>query len=95
MTPLRSHELDPKGIMKPLNLALNAVILLSSMLFLAYVGYYYFDFGLLKTLPSGVTELFLRAGALQYVALGLLIAAAVGKILVNRAAKKQAAGEIV
>lgn len=78
--------------MKLLNLVLNAVILLSAILFLAYVGYYYFDFGLFKTLPSGVAGFFLGAGALQYVALGLLVAAAVSKIFVRRAVKRQEAG---
>lgn len=75
--------------MKPLNLILNMVILVSAMLFLAYVGYYYFDFGLFKTLPSGIAEFFLGAGALQYVALALLLAAAVAKILISRDAKKK------
>ncbi|KJQ52692.1 hypothetical protein [Microbacterium sp. SA39] len=78
--------------MKILSLVLNAVILLSAMLFLAYVGYHYFDFGLFKTLPSGVSGFFLSAGALQYVALGLLIAAAIGKILLSRALKRRDAG---
>lgn len=75
--------------MKTLNLVLNIVILLSAMLFLAYVGYYYFDFGLFKALPSGIAGFFLSAGALQYVALGLLVAAAVAKMLVGRAVKRQ------
>lgn len=75
--------------MKILDLALNAVIILSATLFLAYIGVYYFDFGLFTTLPEGVTGFFLGLPALQYVALGILVAALIAKTLVGRAMKRQ------
>lgn len=75
--------------MKILDLALNAVIILSATVFLAYIGLIYFDFGLFKTLPDGIVGLFTQNGALQYVALGLFIAALVAKASVGRAIKRQ------
>jgi hypothetical protein len=75
--------------MKILDLALNAVIILSATVFLAYIGLIYFDFGLFKTLPDRIVGLFTQNGALQYVALGLLIAALVAKASVGRAIKRQ------
>ena len=75
--------------MKILDLALSATIVVSATVFLAYVGFFYFDFGLFKTLPATITEMFLRNGALQYVALGLAIAAMIAKRPVGRAIKRQ------
>lgn len=75
--------------MKILDIALNATIALSATVFLAYVGYYYYDFGLFTTLPATVSEMFLANGALQYVALGLGVAAVVAKRPVGRAIKRQ------
>lgn len=75
--------------MKKIDLALNALILLTATVFLAYVGFYYFDFGLFKTLPSSITGFFLGVGALQYVALALFVAALVGKVATARAMKRQ------
>ncbi|WP_394768513.1 hypothetical protein [Lacisediminihabitans sp.] len=79
--------------MKILDLALSATIVLGATVFLAYVGYFYFDFGLFKTLPANIAELFLRIGALQYVALGLASAAMIAKRPVGRAIKRQEAEE--
>jgi hypothetical protein len=75
--------------MKIFDLALNAAVIVSATLFLAYIGAYYFDFGLFTTLPDGISGFFLRNGALQYVALGLLIGALAAKIPVGRALKRQ------
>ncbi|MFC4015741.1 hypothetical protein ACFOY2_51615 [Nonomuraea purpurea] len=77
--------------MKILDLVLNAVIVLSVTVFLAYIGLYYFDFGLFTTLPENITGFFTRNGALQYVALGLLIAALIAKPFVGRAIKRREA----
>jgi hypothetical protein len=77
--------------MKLLDLALNAAIVLSATVFLAYIGLYYFDFGLFTTLPDGITGFFLAAGALQYVALGVFVAALIAKAPVGRAIKQQEA----
>ncbi|WP_223623501.1 hypothetical protein [Microbacterium sp. EST19A] len=74
--------------MKIFDLALNAIIVLSATVFLAYIGLYYFDFGLFITLPESISGIFLRNGALQYVALGLLVAALIAKPLVGRAIKR-------
>lgn len=79
--------------MKTLDLALNTIIILSATVFLAYIGLYYFDFGLFMVLPEGITGIFTRNGALQYVALGLLVAALIAKSPVGRAIKRQEAGK--
>ncbi|WP_130178515.1 hypothetical protein [Cryobacterium sp. SO1] len=78
--------------MKILDLALNALIVLGATVFLAYVGFYYFDFGLFTTLPANVVDIFLQNGALQYVGLGLGIAALIAKRPVGREIKRQDAG---
>lgn len=75
--------------MKILDLALNALIVLSVTVFLAYIGLYYFDWGLFTTLPESITGVFLRNGAIQYVALGLLIGALFAKAPVGRAIKRR------
>lgn len=77
--------------MKLFDLALNAIIVLSATVFLAYIGLYSFDFGLFMTLPEGVTGFFTRNGALQYVALGLLVAAMIAKAPVGRAIRRREA----
>lgn len=78
--------------MKLLDLSLNAILILSATVFLAYVGLYYFDFGLFTTLPRNITEVFTGNGFLQYVALGIFGAAVAGKTAVGRAIKRQEAG---
>lgn len=77
--------------MKILALTLNAAIILFATIFLAYVGLYYFDFGLFVTLPESITSIFTSAPALQYVALVLAIAAGIAKVPVGRALKRQEA----
>ncbi|WP_308798698.1 hypothetical protein [Agromyces silvae] len=78
--------------MKLFDLALNAIIILSATVFLAYIGLYYFDFGLFTVLPEGVTGFFTSNGALQYVALVLLVAALVAKVPTGRAITRQKTG---
>jgi hypothetical protein len=78
--------------MKLLDLALNAIIVLGATVFLAYVGFFYFDFGLFMTLPTNIVDIFLRNGALQYVGLGFAIAALIAKRPVGREIKRQDAG---
>ncbi|TFD87008.1 hypothetical protein E3T61_14165 [Cryobacterium lactosi] len=75
--------------MKSLDLVLNAVIVLPAALFLAYIGYYYFDFGLFMMLPNGITEFFLGIPAIQYVALAVALAAIVAKIALRGSIKRQ------
>ncbi|MEU7834734.1 MULTISPECIES: hypothetical protein [unclassified Nonomuraea] len=77
--------------MKIFDLVLTAVILLSATVFLAYIGLYYFDFGLFTTLPESITGFFTCNGALHYVALGLLVAALIVKPFVGRAIKRREA----
>lgn len=71
--------------MRILDLALNAIIVLSATVFLAYIGLYSFDFGLFTTLPEGVTRVFTSLPALQYVAVGLAVSALIAKRPVGRA----------
>ena len=75
--------------MKILDFALNALIVLGVTVFLAYVGYYYFDFGLFMTLPANIVDIFLGNGALQYIGLGLGVAAMLAKRPVGREIKRQ------
>lgn len=75
--------------MKIIDLALNALIILSATVFLAYIGLYYFDFGLFMVLPGSIVGFFTGNAALQYAALGLLIAALITKAPVGRAIKRQ------
>ncbi|MGV8858686.1 hypothetical protein [Rhodoglobus sp.] len=77
--------------MKIFDLALSAIIVLGATVFLAYVGYFYFDFGLFMTLPANIVEGFIQNLALQYVALVLGIAAMIAKRPVGRAIKQQEA----
>lgn len=77
--------------MKILDLTLNVLIILSATIFLAYIGLYYFDFGLFTTLPENVVGFFTANGALQYVALGLAVGALIAKAPVGRALKRQQA----
>lgn len=71
--------------MRILDLALNAVIVLSATVFLAYIGLYYFDYGLFTTLPDSITRIFTGLPALQYVAVGLAVSALIAKRPVGRA----------
>lgn len=70
--------------MKLLDLLLNALLILSATLFLAYVGYDFFDFGLFTTLPATVSDLFLGNRLLQYAAVGVFAVAAGAKIRADR-----------
>lgn len=79
--------------MKIVDLLLNAVIVLSATVFLAYIGLYYFDFGLFITLPESISGVFTRHAALQYVALALLVAALIAKAPVGRAITRHDAAE--
>lgn len=73
--------------MKALDLVLNAVIVLSATVFLAYLGLLY-DFGLFTTLPEWITRPFLDLPVLQYVALAVFIGAMVAKIPVRKAIRR-------
>lgn len=77
--------------MKILDLALNAVILLSAILFLAYLGLQFFQFGLFMVLPDPIVGFFTDNGWLQFVALGVAIAAMIAKAVVGRSLKRQEA----
>ncbi|KJQ52738.1 hypothetical protein [Microbacterium sp. SA39] len=76
--------------MKTLDILSNVVIVLAITVFSSYVTYYYYDIGLLVSLPEGITSFFIQNGALQYVALAILVAAVIGKALIGRAIKRQA-----
>lgn len=81
--------------MKILDLALNAVIVLSVTVFLAYIGLRYFDYGLFTTLPQSVVGFFTGNSLLQHVALGLLIAALIAKVPTGRAITRRNTGKPV
>ncbi|WP_168197210.1 hypothetical protein [Agromyces laixinhei] len=74
--------------MKILDLTLNAVIALTAAVFLAYIGLFYWDYGIFVTLPAEITDFFVRNGFLQYVMLALFLAAMIAKIPVGRAIKQ-------
>ncbi|MFJ4223770.1 hypothetical protein [Microbacterium sp. NPDC089695] len=74
--------------MKALDLILNATIVLSATVFLAYLGLLY-DFGLFTTLPAGITGFFLDRPVLQHVALALVVGAMIAKAPVRRALRQQ------
>ena len=78
--------------MKALDLILNAAIVFSATVFLAYLGLLY-DFGLFTTLPAGITGFFLDRPALQYVALAVTVGALVAKVPVRKAIRQDAAEE--
>jgi hypothetical protein len=74
--------------MKFVDLVLSLIIVLSATVFIAYVSLYYGDFGLLKTLPDDISGYFIANNAIQYLALGLLIAAFAAKFPVGRAIRR-------
>jgi hypothetical protein len=74
--------------MKAFDLLLNAAIVLSATVFLAYLGLLY-DFGLFTTLPEGITGFFLDRPVLQYVALAVTIGALIAKVPVRKAIRQQ------
>lgn len=74
--------------MKALDLILNAAILFSATVFLAYVGLL-FDFGLFTTLPEGITGFFLDVPVLQWVALAVAVGALIAKVPVRKAIRQQ------
>lgn len=74
--------------MKALDLILNAAILFSATVFLAYVGLM-FDFGLFTTLPEGITGFFLDVPVLQWVALAVAVGALIAKVPVRKAIRQQ------
>lgn len=78
--------------MKALDLFLNAAIVFSATVFLAYLGLLY-DFGLFTTLPAGITGFFLERPVLQYVALAVTIGALVAKAPVRKAIRQDAEKE--
>jgi hypothetical protein len=82
----RIHE---AGSMKTLDILSNVVIVLALTVFSSYVAYYYYDIGLLVSLPEGITSFFIQNGAIQYVALAVLVAAVIGKIVIGRAMKRE------
>jgi hypothetical protein len=75
---------------KALDILLNVVIVIAITVFSSYAAFYYYDIGLLASLPEGVTSFFLDNGAIQYVALVMLVAAVIGKIVVSRVMRRQA-----
>lgn len=74
-----------------LDIALTTLVFLSAIVFLAYVGYFYLDYGLFKILPPSITDFFVNAGALQYVALAVFIVTLIGKVSLGRAIKRREA----
>lgn len=76
--------------MKPLDVLSNVVIVLAITVVSSYLAYHYYGIGLLLSLPEGIMSFFLDNGALQYVALAILVAAVIGKIVIGRSIKKQA-----
>jgi len=74
--------------MKALDLFLNAAIVFSATVFLAYLGLLY-DFGLFTTLPEWITGFFLDRPVLQYVALAITIGALIAKVPVRKAIRQQ------
>jgi hypothetical protein len=74
--------------MKAFDLLLNAAIVLSATVFLAYLGLLY-DFGLFTTLPERITGFFLDRPVLQYVALAVTIGALIAKVPVRKAIRQQ------
>lgn len=81
--------------MKFLDVALNAVIVLSVTVFLAYIGLHHYDYGLFTTLPRDIVGFFTGNAFLQYVALVLLIAALIAKIPTGRAITRREIGRRV
>ena len=72
-----------------LNVALSGVLALSAIMFLAYVGLYYFDFGLLAVVPANIRGFFTANVFLQYVALAIFIGALIAKGRVGKALRRQ------
>lgn len=75
--------------MRILHILLNVFIVLAIAVFGSYVTYHYYDYGLLVSLPEGITSFFIENGAIQYAALGILVAAVIGKIVVERVMKRR------
>lgn len=74
--------------MKLLNLALNGVVALGAAVFLAYFGVRN-GTGLFTSLPATIAEIFTKHEGLQFVALGLVVAALIAKAFVMKALKRQ------
>ena len=72
---------------------LGGLTAVSAVIFLAYIGLYFFDFGLFVTLPEGITRIFIENPYLMYVALALLVAAMIAKIRTDRAMRRDRSGE--
>ncbi|MBB5741637.1 membrane protein implicated in regulation of membrane protease activity [Microbacterium ginsengiterrae] len=75
--------------MRIIDMVLSAILFLSAITFLAYIGLYYFEFGLFAVLPEPVVSFFTRNAAIQYVALGLAIVAVIAKIVINRRLRRR------
>lgn len=75
-------------IVNILNLALNPVIGLAAAIFIAYFG---LDSGtgLFAALPAAITEVFSRNEWVQFVALVVVLAALVAKVLVMKELKRR------
>lgn len=74
--------------MKLLDLVLTALTIVSVTVVVAYFGLAY-DTGLFTVLPESITGFFLGNDALQRVAVVVLVAGLVGKILVGRILKRR------
>lgn len=74
--------------MNALDLLLNALIVFSATVFLAYLGLLY-DFGLFLTLPTGISGFFLDRPVLQYLALAVAVGALVAKAALKRAIRRR------
>lgn len=72
---------------------LSGLIAISAVIFLAYIGLYFFDFGLFVTLPEGITRIFIENPFLMYADLALLVAAMIAKIRTDRAMRRDRSGE--
>lgn len=77
--------------MKIVDVLLNVVIVIAIAIFSSYLAYYYQGIGLLVSLPEGITSFFIENGAIQYVTLGLLVVAVIGKIVIGRVIKRRQA----
>ena len=76
--------------MKTLDILSNVVIVLAITVFSSYLAYHYYGIGLLVSLPEGITGFFIDNGAIQYVALAILVAAVIGKVVIGRMIKREA-----
>jgi hypothetical protein len=74
--------------MKILNLALNGIVGLGAAIFVAYFGLRH-GTGLFTSLPANIAEIFTKHEGLQFVALGMVVAALIAKVFVVKALKRE------